>query len=169
VRGEEITYGELRERAAEFGGVLEVGPPLTEAEVLARVDRLGEEHRFDDRDVWARLHPAGHELASLETWGALLHGGRVIVTAEPVREPGEVADLVRREGVTVLVQSAEEFAALARAGAAAKDLRSLRYVILAGPEPEAEALQLWRERYGDRRPRVVRAESSWELAIPARL
>lgn len=111
-----MPYGQVLARAEEFG--LFAGGP--EAETLRLLENLGEEHRFDDRDVWARLH-GRNGLAALETWGALLHGGRLVVPDEPARGPEEIVDLVRREEVTALVLSREDFGALASFGAAPRD------------------------------------------------
>ncbi|WP_143298032.1 AMP-binding protein, partial [Burkholderia pseudomallei] len=61
---------------------------------------------FDERDVWTLFHSYGFDFSVWEMWGALLHGGRlVIVPTEVTRTPSAFFALLCAEGVTVLNQT----------------------------------------------------------------
>ncbi|WP_148712230.1 AMP-binding protein, partial [Burkholderia pseudomallei] len=61
---------------------------------------------FDERDVWTLFHSYGFDFSVWELWGALLHGGRlVIVPTEVTRTPSAFFALLCAEGVTVLNQT----------------------------------------------------------------
>ncbi|KGV06103.1 AMP-binding enzyme family protein [Burkholderia pseudomallei MSHR4300] len=68
---------------------------------------------FDERDVWTLFHSYGFDFSVWEMWGALLHGGRlVIVPTEVTRTPSAFFALLCAEGVTVLNQTPSAFQAL---------------------------------------------------------
>ncbi|MET5117051.1 AMP-binding protein, partial [Burkholderia pseudomallei] len=54
---------------------------------------------FDERDVWTLFHSHGFDFSVWEMWGALLHGGRlVIVPTEVTRTPSAFFALLCAEG-----------------------------------------------------------------------
>ncbi|GAA3236494.1 amino acid adenylation domain-containing protein [Actinocorallia longicatena] len=66
-------------------------------------------------DVWSCFHSFAFDFSVWEMWGALLHGARlVVVPYEVSRSPREFADLIEREGVTVLSQTPSAFHQLPR-------------------------------------------------------
>ncbi len=68
---------------------------------------------IDERDVWTLFHSYGFDFSVWELWGALLHGGRlVIVPTEVTRTPSAFFALLCAEGVTVLNQTPSAFQAL---------------------------------------------------------
>src|SRR4029077_2585137 len=110
---------------------------------------------FDERDAWTLAHPPASGLAVWETWGALLHGSRLVLAAPMNGSPAPLVDLLRRERVTVLTLDPSELPALADFSGTAAGIKSLRWLVCSGGEPAPEVLELWLERYGDRRPRVA--------------
>ncbi|ALJ73703.1 Gramicidin S synthase 2 [Burkholderia pseudomallei] len=129
---------------------------------------------FDERDVWTLFHSHGFDFSVWEMWGALLHGGRlVIVPTEVTRTPSAFFALLCAEGVTVLNQTPSAFQALmsaqeereeaalkadvdAEAEAAGNIERAnvvahrLRYVIFGGEALEPRTLASWYARHGER-------------------
>ncbi|CAJ7862334.1 non-ribosomal peptide synthase [Burkholderia pseudomallei] len=129
---------------------------------------------FDERDVWTLFHSYGFDFSVWELWGALLHGGRlVIVPTEVTRTPSAFFALLCAEGVTVLNQTPSAFQALmsaqeereeaalkadvdAEAEAAGNIERAnvvahrLRYVIFGGEALEPRTLASWYARHGER-------------------
>ena len=73
---------------------------------------------FGPRDVWTLFHSVAFDFSVWEIWGALLHGGRLVVVPYAVsRDPERFLDLLSREGVTVLNQTPSAFRQLAHAEA----------------------------------------------------
>ncbi|WP_038780616.1 non-ribosomal peptide synthetase [Burkholderia pseudomallei] len=117
---------------------------------------------FDERDVWTLFHSHGFDFSVWELWGALLHGGRlVIVPTEVTRTPSAFFALLCAEGVTVLNQTPSAFQALmsaqeGREEAAGNIERAnvvahrLRYVIFGGEALEPRTLASWYARHGER-------------------
>ncbi|WP_458367169.1 non-ribosomal peptide synthase/polyketide synthase [Burkholderia pseudomallei] len=117
---------------------------------------------FDERDVWTLFHSYGFDFSVWEMWGALLHGGRlVIVPTEVTRTPSAFFALLCAEDVTVLNQTPSAFQALMsaqeeREEAAGNIERAnviahrLRYVIFGGEALEPRTLASWYARHGER-------------------
>ncbi|MCC5698192.1 AMP-binding protein, partial [Klebsiella pneumoniae] len=65
---------------------------------------------FTSDDVWTLFHSYAFDFSVWELWGALLHGGRlVVVPYEISRSPKEFLQLLSRERVTVLNQTPSAF------------------------------------------------------------
>ncbi|MET7415030.1 amino acid adenylation domain-containing protein [Streptomyces rubiginosohelvolus] len=73
---------------------------------LARLFDATAEDAFGPDDVWTLFHSYAFDFSVWEMWGALLHGGRLVVVPHTVtRSPDEFLGLLHREGVTVLNQT----------------------------------------------------------------
>ncbi|HKQ60128.1 MAG TPA: amino acid adenylation domain-containing protein, partial [Candidatus Polarisedimenticolaceae bacterium] len=125
---------------------------------------------FGPADTWSLFHSFAFDVSVWELWGALLHGGSVVVVPESVRrEPEAFCRLLEREAVTVLCQTPSSFRGFAptEAAAARPRLASLRWVIFAGEALEPQSLAPWFARYGDERPAVVNMYGITETTIHA--
>jgi amino acid adenylation domain-containing protein len=124
--------------------------------------------RFGPQDVWSLFHSCAFDFSVWELWGALLHGGRlVVVPSEVGRSPREFLGLLRAEGVTVLSQTPSVFRQLIRA----EELRlagpplALRWVVFGGEALNLEALRPWLDRHGDDRPQLVNMYGITETTV----
>ncbi|HEX7182149.1 MAG TPA: condensation domain-containing protein, partial [Thermoanaerobaculia bacterium] len=71
---------------------------------------------FGPEDVWTLFHSYAFDFSVWEIWGALLHGGRLVVVPYWVsRSPEAFHELLRQEQVTVLNQTPSAFRQLLRA------------------------------------------------------
>ncbi|MGW3467349.1 amino acid adenylation domain-containing protein [Saccharopolyspora sp. NPDC000995] len=103
---------------------------------------------FDGNDVWTLFHSYACDFSVWELWGALLHGGRLVVVPHEVsRSPQEFLQLVARERVTVLNQTPSVFYQLSQADREAPGTElALRYVIFGGEALELARLDDWYDR-----------------------
>ncbi|MFF9585631.1 amino acid adenylation domain-containing protein [Streptomyces achromogenes] len=103
---------------------------------------------FGPGDVWTMFHSYAFDFSVWEVFGALVHGGRlVLVTEEQARDPEGFWALLQREGVTVLNQTPSAFGRIAgREPATPTGLNRLRYVIFGGEALRPAALGDWLER-----------------------
>ncbi|MFP3939552.1 MAG: amino acid adenylation domain-containing protein, partial [Thermoanaerobaculia bacterium] len=123
---------------------------------------------FGPEDTWTLFHSYAFDFSVWELWGALLHGGRLVVVPYLTsRSPREVHDLLARERVTVLNQTPTAFRELRRVAveAAEPDRLALRWVIFGGEALDAGTLRPWFERHGDREPRLVNMYGITETTV----
>ena len=82
------------------------GVMIEHASVTHMFRAIKAEVEFGPDDVWTAFHSYAFDLSVWEMFGALLHGGRlVIVPREVAQSPRAFGELIAREGVTVLSQT----------------------------------------------------------------
>jgi amino acid adenylation domain-containing protein len=145
------------------------GVQVTHGGVLRLFDATDAWFGFGADDVWTLFHSAAFDFSVWETWGALLHGGRLVVVPFTVtRSPEDFHRLLVDEGVTVLNQTPSAFRQLVEAdrvsGVPADALR-LRHVVFGGEALDPQALRPWMDRHGDGRPRLVNMYGITETTV----
>jgi amino acid adenylation domain-containing protein len=141
---------------------------VTHRNVARLLRATAPEFGFDERDTWTLFHSYAFDFSVWELWGALAHGGRLVVVPYHLsRSPAAVHDLVCREGVTVLNQTPSAFYQLAQAaeGAPAGQRPPLRVVIFGGEALDVTRLRPWFARHGAREPRLVNMYGITETTV----
>ncbi|EXL31116.1 syringopeptin non-ribosomal peptide synthetase SypA [Pseudomonas fragariae (ex Marin et al. 2024)] len=102
---------------------------------------------FNEQDVWALFHSFAFDFSVWEIWGALLHGGRLLIVPQLVsRSPEDFYNLLCSAGVTVLNQTPSAFRQLIAAQDDKEQVHSLRQVIFGGEALETAMLKPWYAR-----------------------
>ncbi|MCF9000833.1 syringopeptin non-ribosomal peptide synthetase SypA [Pseudomonas syringae] len=102
---------------------------------------------FNEQDVWALFHSFAFDFSVWEIWGALLHGGRLLIVPQLVsRSPEDFHELLCSAGVTVLNQTPSAFRQLIAAQGEKEQAHSLRQVIFGGEALDTAMLKPWYAR-----------------------
>ena len=145
------------------------GVQVTHANVVRLLTADEDVYGFGPDDVWSLFHSYAFDFSVWEMWGALFHGGRLVVVPQEVaRSPWDLARLLADEGVTVLNQTPSAFRNLveltARNEPVLDDLR-LRLVIFGGEMLHVDMLRPWWDRFGDRTPSLVNMYGITETTV----
>jgi amino acid adenylation domain-containing protein/non-ribosomal peptide synthase protein (TIGR01720 family) len=107
---------------------------------------------FNQNDVWTFFHSFAFDFSVWEIWGALLHGGRLVVVPYDIsRNPQSFCQLIQEEKVTILNQTPSAFTQLLEAENILNSLAAttLRTIIFGGEALNLQSLRPWFERHGE--------------------
>ncbi|GAA2347991.1 amino acid adenylation domain-containing protein [Streptomyces kunmingensis] len=145
------------------------GVGLTHANVRRLFTVTAHQTGFRGDDVWTLFHSYAFDFSVWEMWGALLHGGRLVVVPKDVaRDPSAFLDLLVEQRVTVLNQTPSAFRALvaaAREGDPRTDRLALRTVVFGGEKLEVADLRPWADRLGLDAPTLVNMYGITETTV----
>ncbi|MFH9663536.1 amino acid adenylation domain-containing protein [Streptomyces sp. NPDC017248] len=142
------------------------GVAVEHRNVLRLFEQTASTYGFGPDDVWTLFHSASFDFSVWEMWGALLHGGRlVVVPSEVARSPREFRALLADEGVTVLNQTPSAFRQLTLVDEEEDGLDDLRLVVFGGERLDPALLRPWFARYGQRGPRLVNMYGITETTV----
>lgn len=122
---------------------------------------------FGPDDVWVQFHSFSFDFAVWELWGALAHGGELLVPEYGLtRSPVDFHRLVRERGVTVLNQTPSAFHQFAEADRlAGEPLPALRLIVFGGEALDLGRLRGWVERHGTASPELVNMYGITETTV----
>ncbi|KJY20756.1 MULTISPECIES: non-ribosomal peptide synthetase [unclassified Streptomyces] len=122
---------------------------------------------FGPSDVWVQFHSYSFDFAVWELWGALVHGGELLVPEYALtRSPVDFHRLVRERAVTVLNQTPSAFHQFIEADRrAAEPLPALRRIVFGGEALDLGRLRGWVERHGTASPELVNMYGITETTV----
>ncbi|MEX5511782.1 amino acid adenylation domain-containing protein [Pseudomonas paralactis] len=102
---------------------------------------------FNRHDVWALFHSFAFDFSVWEIWGALMHGGQLLIVPQLVsRSPDECYTLLCEAQVSILNQTPSAFRQLIAAQSHSTQAHSLRQVVFGGEALEPAMLKPWYAR-----------------------
>jgi amino acid adenylation domain-containing protein len=144
------------------------GVVVSHGNVARLFPALAEHLRFDHHDIWAQSHSLTFGFSVWEVWGALAHGGLlVIVPTALAMAPARLIEFLAREKVTVLSQTPTAFRQFGRelgADAPSWSLPDLRLIAFSGEALESHVIARWIERFGDHQPLLANLYALTETA-----
>ncbi|QKW53633.1 non-ribosomal peptide synthetase [Streptomyces buecherae] len=147
------------------------GVTVTHHNVVRLFGVARERFDFGAQDTWTLFHSYAFDVSVWEMWGALLHGGRLVVVPYAVsRSPVEFLRLLVSERVTVLSQTPSAFYPLIQADRDHPHLGealALRAVVFAGEALESVHLADWYTRHSDRAPVLMNMYGTTETTVHA--
>jgi amino acid adenylation domain-containing protein/non-ribosomal peptide synthase protein (TIGR01720 family) len=121
---------------------------------------------FGPEDSWTLFHSYAFDFSVWEIFGALLHGGKLVVVPHDVtRSPEDFYSLLCDEQVTVLNQTPSAFKPLMQVASASTRNHALRYVVFGGEALEVQSLRPWFERFVDRAPTLINMYGITETTV----
>ena len=120
--------------------------------------------------VWTQCHSLAFDFSVWEIWGALLHGGRLVVVPESVaRSPEDFHAVLVAEQVSVLSQTPSAFYALQTVDALSPELGrqlKLETVVFGGEALEPQRLGTWLDNHPGS-PRLINMYGITETTVHA--
>ena len=123
---------------------------------------------FNQNDIFTLFHSIAFDFSVWEIWGALLHGGQLIVVPYWLsRSPEDFYKLLLKQQVTILNQTPSAFRQLIQVDKSLSNSHnsSLRKVIFGGEALQLESLRPWFERHGDRSPQLINMYGITETTV----
>lgn len=136
--------------------------------VIRLFEATREWYQFNDHDVWTLFHSYVFDFSVWEIWGALFHGGKLIIpSTDQIRDLPLFYELCHKEKVTVLNLTPAvlyHFIQLA-CDIPDKKLTNLRYIVSGGDKLNLFKLSDWFELYGEQRPKVINMYGITETTV----
>ena len=144
------------------------GVGVTHTNVVRLFEQTQDWFHFDEHDTWTVFHSLAFDFSVWELFGALLHGGKMVLIPYWVsRTPDTFYECVINERITILNQTPSAFQQFIRAEESAK-LRNelaLRLVIFGGEALDFKILAPWWDRHGDQIPQLINMYGITETTV----
>lgn len=145
------------------------GVVVTHSNVVRLFDATRHWFSFGSQDVWTLFHSYAFDFSVWEIWGALLHGGRLVIVPKSItRSPSEFLKLLAEERITILNQTPSAFYQLMEADKENQETSGqlrLRTIIFGGEALELPRLRAWYERHADHEPVLVNMYGITETTV----
>ncbi|WP_034379692.1 amino acid adenylation domain-containing protein, partial [Herbaspirillum sp. CF444] len=144
------------------------GALLSHANVLRLFDTSKEQFGFGRDDVWTMFHSHAFDFSVWEIFGALLHGGRLVLVPYLLsRSPDAFLQLLVAEKVTVLNQTPSAFRQILELPDLYRHTPSLslRHVIFGGEALDVGCLQTWFAQAGPQQPAMINMYGITETTV----
>ena len=146
------------------------GVAVPHRNVTRLLETLAVDMELSPGQVWTQCHSLAFDFSVWEIWGALLHGGRVVVVPDSVvRSPEDLHALLVDEQVSVLSQTPSAFYALQAADALQPELGpqlQLEAVVFGGEALEPQRLRAWLDSHPGL-PRLINMYGITETTVHA--
>ncbi|OBH58687.1 hypothetical protein A5686_23570 [Mycobacterium sp. E2479] len=145
------------------------GVAINHHNVIQLLDAAGKDMELAGQ-VWSQWHSLAFDVSVWEMWGALLHGGRLVVVPESLaRSPEEFHALLVREQVSVLSQTPSAFYALQSVDAQSREPErglALQSVVFAGEALDPQRVGKWLQQHPGL-PRLINMYGTTETTVHA--
>jgi amino acid adenylation domain-containing protein len=142
------------------------GVMVEHAQIVRLFEATASWYHFNQHDTWCLFHSFAFDFSVWELWGALRHGGKLILVPHHIaRSPHEFHRLVCEQGVTVLNQTPSAFKTFIARQAQSQLCDQLRYVIFGGEALEPAMLQRWYARHAEHTPQLVNMYGITETTV----
>lgn len=146
------------------------GVMISHQNVLQLFKAFKKELYFSAEDTWPLFHSYGFDFSVWEIFGALLHGGKLVVVPEAIaKAPNLYYQFVLDEKVTILNQTPSAFQSFMKVAlrSITLDQLNLRYLFLGGEAVHFYSLKPWIEQLGDEKPKIYNLYGPTEITIIA--
>ncbi len=144
------------------------GVMITHQNVVRLFYATKEWYGYGANDIWSLFHSYAFDVSVWEMWGALLHGGKLIIIPRAVATaPESFYNVLVDECVTFLSQTPSAFRQIIQVEESlgmAKPL-CLRYVVFGGEALQMLALQPWFNRHSDQSPKLINMYGITETTV----
>jgi amino acid adenylation domain-containing protein len=121
---------------------------------------------FGPSDTWVLLHSYAFDFSVWEIWGALAHGGRLVISPLwTTRSPAALSELLAQERVTVMNATPSLFVVAQDELLRAAGELALRFVVFGGEALAPAALRPWFAHFGDDGPTLVNMYGITETTV----
>ncbi|WP_197083063.1 non-ribosomal peptide synthetase [Chromobacterium sp. LK11] len=146
------------------------GSQITHRNVLRLFSESQPYYDFGPEDVWPLLHSYAFDFSVWEIFGALLHGGTLLVPElATIRDPSALLAYLQRHRVTVLNQTPSFFYQLAlylnEHPEKREAVASLAFVVFGGERLDLTQLKPWFKTMGDDGPVLVNMYGITETTV----
>jgi amino acid adenylation domain-containing protein len=142
------------------------GVPVEHRNVARLFSATDDWFGFGPDDTWLLFHSYAFDFSVWELWGALLYGGRLVITPQwTTRSPQALASLLVEQEVTVFNATPSVFVASMDELLAVRGKLRLRYVIFGGEALHLPSLRPWFAEFGADGPTLVNMYGITETTV----